>query len=265
MRGDPREEIVNKVEEVEADVLVIGIRGMGALSRLLVEASVITGMCASIYILFIIVHYSGLNKLTSPNFQTSSSYPKALQVIRPHSKQKVVNQRVGVPRISIKHSRIILIPVPLKLLKMFNIDEITPAAEDAPSPLSSPSSPVPAGPSPLSSPVPAGPSPLSSPVPAAPSIASETYAPTSRRSFDMLGQVDLTVSTPPSSPPRPANQVKRKVISPLADLGRDLKKAFVNLKDNFLDWFAGTLRFSMDADVERIDCVSGVYGMHFLS
>jgi nucleotide-binding universal stress UspA family protein len=36
MRGDPREEIVNKVEEVEADVLVIGIRGMGALSRLLV-------------------------------------------------------------------------------------------------------------------------------------------------------------------------------------------------------------------------------------
>jgi nucleotide-binding universal stress UspA family protein len=36
MRGDPREEIVNKVEEVKADVLVIGSRGMGALSRLLV-------------------------------------------------------------------------------------------------------------------------------------------------------------------------------------------------------------------------------------
>jgi nucleotide-binding universal stress UspA family protein len=36
MRGDPREEIVEKVEEVKADVLVIGSRGMGALSRLLV-------------------------------------------------------------------------------------------------------------------------------------------------------------------------------------------------------------------------------------
>ena len=33
MRGDPREEIVAKVEEEKADIVVCGSRGMGALKR----------------------------------------------------------------------------------------------------------------------------------------------------------------------------------------------------------------------------------------
>ncbi len=33
LRGDPREELVHKVEEVKADVLVIGSRGIGMMKR----------------------------------------------------------------------------------------------------------------------------------------------------------------------------------------------------------------------------------------
>ncbi len=33
LRGDAREEIVYKVDDIKADVLVIGSRGMGALKR----------------------------------------------------------------------------------------------------------------------------------------------------------------------------------------------------------------------------------------
>jgi nucleotide-binding universal stress UspA family protein len=33
LKGDPREEIVHKVGEVKADILVIGSRGMGMLKR----------------------------------------------------------------------------------------------------------------------------------------------------------------------------------------------------------------------------------------
>jgi nucleotide-binding universal stress UspA family protein len=39
LRGDPREEIVYKVEDVKADVLVIGSRGMGAMKRVFVGST----------------------------------------------------------------------------------------------------------------------------------------------------------------------------------------------------------------------------------